>query len=147
MIIFSSNYLQKTQFRLNIFLKFEKKPWGHSGAFGGIWGQISDIVKSRQIIPQNEALGKSFSKKVVLRSKKVNKGQKSQKKAKKNQISEFIKRTQITRQNEALGASFPEKLSSKVKKRRKKTKKGQISNFMKIKPIIYCLYVKMNLLA
>ena len=44
----------------------------------------------------------SFSKKAVLRSKKVNKGQKSQKKAKKNQISEFIKRTQITRQNEAL---------------------------------------------
>ena len=65
----------------------------------------------------------------------------------KKKNSEFIKRTQITRQNEALGASFSEKLSSKVKKRRKKTKKGQISNFMKIKPIIYCLYVKMNLLA
>ena len=46
-----------------------------------------------------------------------------------------------------LAQAFQKKLSSKVKKRRKKTKKGQISNFMKIKPIIFCLYVKMNLLA
>ena len=78
-------------------------------------GSTSDTVKSRQIVPQNGALEMSVSKKAVLRSKKVNKGQKSQKKPKKN--SEFIKRTQITRQNEALGASFSEKLLSKVKKR------------------------------
>ena len=68
------------------------------------------FTKSRQIIPQNEALGKSFSKKVVLRSKKVNKGQKSQKKPKKSQILEFMKRTQITRKNEALSVSCSEKL-------------------------------------
>ena len=61
-----------------------KKPWGHSGAFEGIWGQISDIAKSGQIIPQNEALEISFSKKAFLRSKKIDKGQKSQKKPKKS---------------------------------------------------------------
>ena len=53
-IIFFSNNLEKTQFWPNIFLKFAKKPLGHSGAFGGIWGQISTIAKSSQIIPQNE---------------------------------------------------------------------------------------------
>ena len=68
---FFSNNLQKTQFCPNIFLKFAKKPWGHSGAFGGIWGQIGTIAKSSQIIPQNEALGKNFSKKLVIGSKKV----------------------------------------------------------------------------
>ena len=40
-------------------------------SFFGIWGQISDIAKSRKIKPQNEALGESFSKKLVIGSKKV----------------------------------------------------------------------------
>ena len=51
--------------------------------FGVMKGQISDIVKSRQIIPQNEALDGSFSKKLVSGSKTVIKGQKSRKPTKK----------------------------------------------------------------
>ena len=54
--------------------------------FGVIKGQISDTAKSRQIIPQNEALGESFSQKLVSRSNEVIKGQKSRKKALKGQI-------------------------------------------------------------
>ena len=67
------------------------------------------FIKSRQIIPQNEALEISFSK-------KINKGQnrstkvKKRRKGQKNQISELMKRTQRTHQNEALSVSRSEKL-------------------------------------
>ena len=40
----------------------KKSDLGSNFKFGVIWGQISDIAKSRQIIPQNEALGESFKK-------------------------------------------------------------------------------------
>ena len=56
------------------FLSFPAKFWPFLGQF---W----DFPKSRQIIPQNEALGESFSEKLVWGSKKVNKGQKLRKKA------------------------------------------------------------------
>ena len=67
-------FAQFTFTRLNfvqmIFLWFEKKHWGHSGTFGDMLGQISDIAKSRLNIPQNEALDVIFPRKLVLRSKK-----------------------------------------------------------------------------
>ena len=44
------------------------------------------------MIPQNEALGKGFSKKLVLRSKKVIKGQKAQKKDEKRSNFELHKK-------------------------------------------------------
>ena len=58
---------------------------GHFGSnqkFGVILGQISNFIKSRQIIYQNNAFGVSFSKKVVLRSSEVSQGHKSRKKVK-----------------------------------------------------------------
>ena len=70
-----------------------------------IGGQISDIAKSRQIIPKNEALDESFSKKFVSGSKKVTKGQKLRKKCLKGQILIFSKKRQIVPQNEALELS------------------------------------------
>ena len=80
------------------------------------------FIKSRQVLPQNKALEVSFSKKAFFRSKKVNKGQKSQNRQK-SQISEFMKRTQITRQsrqiipqNEDFDISFLKKLVSGSKK-------------------------------
>ena len=71
------------------------------------------FIKRRQIIPQNEALGISFSKKINKGLKRSTKGQqrsKSAKKGQKSQISELMKRTQITHQNEALSLSRSEKL-------------------------------------
>ena len=53
----------------------------------GNLGQISMIAKSRHIILQNEALDVNYSKKLVLSSKKVIKGQKSRKKGQIGQIS------------------------------------------------------------
>ena len=65
--------------------------------FGVIKGQISDIAKSRQIIPQNEALGESFSQKSISGSKKGNLGQKSHKKGLKRSIFNlFQKQTNYT---------------------------------------------------
>ena len=46
----------------------------------GSWGQISNFVKSRQIIVKNEGLDVNYSKNVAKRSFKVIQGQKSQKK-------------------------------------------------------------------
>ena len=62
-------------------------------------GQIVILFKSRQIIPQNEALDVSFSKNLILRSKIA-------KKAKKVQISKFLKSNQIIRENGAFDMSF-----------------------------------------
>ena len=61
-------------------------------------------------------LARAFQKRsldLVLRSNKVNKGQK---RAEKGQIPNFIKSKQIIRQNEALDGSFREKLISWSKK-------------------------------
>ena len=67
-IIFFSQ-LTKVNF-VQIFLSIEKKTWGHSETFWGVWGQISDTAKSRLIIPQNEALDVSFSNKLISRPKR-----------------------------------------------------------------------------
>ena len=60
---------------------------------------ISRVAKIRHIILQNEALDVNYSKKLVSRSTKVIKGQKSLKKDQKGQISIFFKSKQIIRQN------------------------------------------------
>ena len=61
---------------------FGGEDFGSNKKFGVIMGQISNFIKSRQIIYQNNAFGVSFSKKVVLRSSEVSQGQKSRKKVK-----------------------------------------------------------------
>ena len=43
------------------------------------------------MIPQNEALGESFSKKLILRSKKANKGQKSRKRSERSNFDLYQK--------------------------------------------------------
>ena len=58
------------------------------------------------MIPQIKALDETFSKKLVRRSKKVKKGQKLRKKAKKGQILIIPESRQIIPQNEALGEAF-----------------------------------------
>ena len=66
---------------------------GHFGSnqkFGLILGQISNFIKSRQIIYQNNAFGVSFSKKVVLRSSEVSQGHKSRKKSQISKFNEII---------------------------------------------------------
>ena len=57
-------------------------PFGSNQKFGVIFGQISNFIKSRQILYRNNDFGVSFSKKVVLRSSEVSQGHKSRKKVK-----------------------------------------------------------------
>ena len=64
------------------FIIWEKALRSFWGSWG-IWGQISDIVKSGQIIPQNEALSETFPKIMVKGSKTVLKGKKLRKRPKK----------------------------------------------------------------
>ena len=65
------DHFQKQNFEFGVKLLI----WGHLG-------QISKLTQSMQIIYQNEAIGISFSEKLVSRSYEVTRGQKSRKKGK-----------------------------------------------------------------
>ena len=80
-INFREQYLKMISRISKLFPVKKNLTLGSYFKFGVIWGQISDIAKSRQIIPQNEALDENFSKKLVSGAKKVIIGQKCRKMA------------------------------------------------------------------
>ena len=107
------------------FLSFPANFWPFLGKF---WG----FAKSRQIIPQNEALGESFSKKIFFESKKVNKAQKSRKKGlkrskflekglKRSNLNLFRKQTTYTSKWTSCRELF-KKVSPRVKKGQQSSK-------------------------
>ena len=72
------NKIKRLKYAISLI---EKYSWGHIGAFGVKWGEISMVTKSYKIICQNKALNVAISKNVVWPSPRLTRIQKLKKKS------------------------------------------------------------------